>query len=94
MSYNAVKTALDEIAEAIKAATTRYAAAKATIVGIRDALANLPSKYSDEIAEIAAYTPTGAFETLAKDERAKLATEFNALQSIIDDLIATTEWSA
>lgn len=89
-----VKAGLDDIASAIAAVRTRYASAKSSIEGGSAALGNLQTKHADVIATIDGYTPTGAFETLAKDEKAKLATEYQALKSTLDALIATTEFGA
>ena len=89
-----VKQGLDEIAASIRAVTKRYADAKVSIQAGSEALGNIPTKYADVIAEINGYTPTGAFETLAKDEKAKLQTEFTALKATIDALIATAEFTA
>jgi len=89
-----VKQGLDEIAASIRAVQKRFADAKASIQAGSDALGNIPTKYSDVIATINGFAPDGAFETLAKDEKAKLQTEFVALKAIIDALIATAEFSA
>ena len=83
-----VKQGLDEIAAAIAAVRARFATAKSSIEGGSAALGNIPTKYAGVIAAIDAYVPTGAFQTLAKDEKAKLATEFTALKADIDALIA------
>lgn len=89
-----VKAGLDDIAAAIAAVRTRYASAKSSITGGSAALGNIPTKYADVIATIDAYAPTGAFETLSKDEKTKLAAEYLALKTEIDALIATTEFGA
>jgi len=89
-----VKQGMDEIAASIRAVQKRYADAKASIEAGSTALGNIPTKYADILAEIDGFAPTGAFETLAKDEKAKLATEFLALKSTIDALIATVEFTA
>lgn len=89
-----VKAGLDDISTAIAAVRTRYASAKSSIEGGSAALGNLATKYSDVIATIDGYAPSGAFETLAKDEKEKLAAEYVALKSTIDALINTAEFGA
>jgi len=79
-----VKAALDLMAQDIAAAINLRQRAKDQLKTARDRLAAIPSTYSDELATINAYTPTGAFEELSKDEKAKLQTEFNALKNAIE----------
>jgi hypothetical protein len=79
-----VKAGLDEIAKLIRNATSVRESAKANLLNSRNQLENLPTQFSDVIAEIDGYSPTGAFETLAKDEKAKLQTEFVALKSALE----------
>ena len=83
-----VKAALDDIAQTIKTERQAFASAKARIQAGSGNLAAIPTVFADVIADIDGYTPTGAFETLAKDEKGKLATEFTALKADIDTLIA------
>jgi len=61
---------------------------KARIQELRTRVNNLPSSYSDEMTEIDGYTPTGAFETLAKDMKTKLGTARTALLAALDAVIA------
>jgi iron uptake system EfeUOB component EfeO/EfeM len=93
-TYSEVKKGLDDIATTIQNASKTYDRAKAAITAASGDLAAIPMTFSDIIATIDAYAPAGAFETLTKDERAKLATEFTALKTKVDALIATTEFSA
>jgi hypothetical protein len=79
-----VKAALDGIAEVISGSITARARAKAQLLTARNQLANLPTQFADELATINGYTPTGAFETLAQDEKARLQTEFNALKTALE----------
>lgn len=79
-----VKTALDGIAKTIAGSISARAKVKAALLAARNQLAALPTKYADELAEINGYTPTGAFETLTKDELSKLTTEFLALKTAIE----------
>ena len=89
-----VKQGLDEIAAKIRAVQKRYADAKSSIQAGSTALGSIQTDYADIITEINGYTPTGAFETLAKDEKGKLQTEFVALKAVIDAIIAVAEFSA
>ena len=89
-----VKQGLDDIARAISDASLRYSRAKEQMTRASADLGQLPSKYAGVITEVDGYTPTGAFETLAKDEKAKLQIDFVALKAKIDALKATTEYSA
>lgn len=76
-----VKAGLDDISTIIRNARAAMARAKAQITASKNELASLPTTYSAVIAEIDAYVPTGSFEELAKDEKAKLQTEFTALRN-------------
>ena len=84
-----VKAALDDISQSIKTERQAFASAKARIQTASGNLGLIPTTFADVIAEINGYTPTGAFETLAKDEKAKLQTEFLALKADIDALITS-----
>lgn len=79
-----VKAALVGISEMIAGAQSTRVSAKAQLLAARNQLAALPSQFSGIITTINAYTPTGAFETLAKDERAKLTADFTALKSALE----------
>lgn len=83
-----VKIALDEIAGIIKKAHTVIDTAESRLQAAYDQLNDIPTTYSDEIATINGYTPTGAFETLAQDEKTKLQTEFNDLKTTINNLLS------
>ena len=83
-----VKWALNNVATVIAAERKSFANAKARIQQASSNLGNIVSQFSDEIATINGYTPSGAFETLAKDELEKLTTERAALKTEIDALIA------
>jgi flagellin-like hook-associated protein FlgL len=93
-TYSEVKKGLDDIATTIQNGQKTFDRAKAAISNVSGDLAAIPTTFADVIATIEGYTPTGAFETLTKDERSKLQTEFQALKSKVDALIATTEFSA
>ena len=78
-----VKAGLDGIASVIAGSIQGRANAKALLLSARNQLAGLPAQYADVLATINAYTPTGAFETLAEDELAKMTTEFTALKTAL-----------
>lgn len=84
-----VKAGLDDIAQRIREAINNMTAAKVRLQTAKDDLAALPTDYGDVVATINGYTPTGALETLAQDELAKLTAEFVALSSSIDAAIAS-----
>lgn len=79
-----VKDGMNGIAQLIAGARQQRDRAKAQLLTARNQLANIPTQFADVIATINGYAPTGAFETLAKDERAKLATEFTSLKNALE----------
>lgn len=79
-----VKAGLDAIATSIAGSSQAFERAKANILAARNQLAALPTVHSDAISAVNGYTPTGAFETLSKDELAKLTTEFQALKATLE----------
>lgn len=79
-----VDTGLDAIAAAIAQATQLQEAAKQSMLRARSLLAQLPTEHADVISTINGYSPTGAFETLAKDKKAKLQAEFVALKTELE----------
>jgi len=89
-----VKTGLDEISKMIRASEIRIKNAKSMLAEESAVLASIPTRYADVIATINGYVPTGPFEVLAQDEKAKLQVEFLAVRARIDTLTATTEWAA
>lgn len=76
-----VKAGLDSIAEIISTERQALNSAKARITASKQMLNALPTTYSDVIATIDGYTPTGAFEELSQAEKATLVTEFLALKA-------------
>lgn len=78
-----VKAGLNDVATEIRQARMEATRCKISIANLNTALGNLATKYADVISTINAYTPTNAFETLSKDELAKLTTEFQALRTDI-----------
>lgn len=93
-TYAEVKKFMDDIATKINVERSAYEKAKARIEAVSSNLAGIPTIYEDLITTVDAYTPTGSFETLCKDEKNKLSAEFTALKNIVDALIATTEFTA
>jgi len=83
-----VKAGLDDIAHTIKTERQAFASSKARIQNASGNLAAIPTVFADVIATINAYTPTGEFEALSKDEKAALQVEFVALKAVVDALIA------
>lgn len=83
-----VKRALDDISQIIVTERQAFASAKARIQTASANLSSITTQYAGVITEIDGYAPTGAFETLAKDEKARLATEFTALKAEIDAIVA------
>jgi hypothetical protein len=79
-----VKAALNGISTMIAGSARMREQAKAQLLAARNQLANLPTQYASEIQTINGFAPTGAFETLTKDEKGKLQTEFVALKSAIE----------
>ena len=88
-TYTQVKRALDDIAQIINTERQAFANAKARIQAASGTLGGVPAQYSDVLATIDGYTGSDVAETLAQAEKAKLTTEFVALKSDIDALIAS-----
>jgi len=88
-TYVEVDAALDAIANKIASGRSRFDRAKARMQEISVELGNIPTDFSEELAEIDGFTPTGEVETLAKDRKAKYAQEFLALRAEINALIAS-----
>ncbi len=84
-----VKAALDDISQSIRTERQALKNSKARIATAQGNLNSLPIIFTDAIATINAFTPTGAMETLAQDELAKLTTEFQALRD--DAALAVTD---
>ena len=81
MSYTTVDVALDTIRDRIAAGKLIRANLVAEATVQETGLTDLPSEFAAEIAEIQAFTPTGAVETEAQDKLAKYTTEFTALKA-------------
>lgn len=76
-----VKAGLDDIATTIRNARASMSQAKARMTSAKNELASLPTTFATVIAQVDAYTPADAWETLQQTEKAKLAAEFTALQA-------------
>jgi hypothetical protein len=91
-----VKKALVDVSTIISNERSALTQAKARMSAAVSNLNAIPTTFSDVVAEINGYTPTGAFETLAKDELQKMSTEFQALkiaaQGAVTDLGSITEF--
>jgi hypothetical protein len=83
-----VDKALREFTDALDDGQDWMTREKARVVDLRARVSNLPTSYSAEMTEIDGYTPTGAFETLAKDMKTKLATARTKLLADMDAVIA------
>ena len=84
-----VKAALDDISQTIRTERQALKNAKARFAVAQGNLNALPIVFEDAISEINGFTPTGAMETLAQDELAKLTIEFQALRD--DAALAVTD---
>ena len=80
MAYSDVLTKLDGIGQTVVQAKTRLTAAKEAITRERAKLANLPSAYSDILAEIDKYASADEAELLAKSMKTKLLADVTALR--------------
>jgi chromosome segregation ATPase len=84
MEIDEIKAGLDDIASAIRGASQAREHAKNTLLQRQQQLAAIPADYAELRATIQGYAPTGAFETLSKDELAKLESRFTALKAGIE----------
>ena len=82
-----IKAGLDDIAQTIRTERQAMKSSKARISSGQGNLNLLPTVFADIIADINGFTPTGAFEELAKDELAKLTAEYLALVSDAGDAV-------
>jgi len=80
-----VKAGLDSIASLIAGSQQLEDRAIAGLLAARNQLAAIPTQFSDVLDTIDAYTPTGPFQEVTQDEKGKLATEFVALKTAIED---------
>lgn len=79
-----VKAGLDAISAIIAGSNQKLNQAKAALLAARNQLAAIPTQYADVIETINGFTPSGAFEQLTQDEKAKLQVEFLALKSALE----------
>lgn len=87
-STSEVKSGLNEVAQIIADQRAVLAKAQQNAANASAALAAISTDYSDVAATINAYGTTNAFEALSKAEFAKLQTEFTALKSAADSIVA------
>lgn len=96
MNVSDAKLSLQAVAEQISQERKRLVRAKSSFAQVETTLNQLPTQHSDLIDTINGYAPTGAAETLYKDELSKLVAEFNALKTEVTsaklDLAAYTEF--
>lgn len=76
-----VKAGLDDVAAEIRAERQALKTASARVSASVSNLNALATKYAALVSTVNGYTPTGAFETAAKDELTKLASEFTSLKT-------------
>jgi len=83
-----VKSALDSVARSIRVHRdiVKKAISNAALSSV--ALSDLATEHAGMISTIQAYTGADSFETLAKDELARLTTEFLALKVDADAVAA------
>lgn len=79
-----VKAQLDQVSGIIDEAAKARAQGKAALLRARSLLADIPASYTDLQTTVNGYTPTGAFETLAKDEFAKLIADRGTMQTAVE----------
>lgn len=79
-----VKAQLDQVSAIIDEAAKVRAQGKSSLLRARSLLADIPSNYTELQTTVSGYTPTGAFETLAKDEFAKLIADRGTLQTALE----------
>lgn len=84
-----VKKALVDIATTIANERRALALAKARMSTAVSNLQAIPTVFSEIIAEINAYAPTGAFETLAKNEKDLMTVEYQALRTAAEGAVST-----
>jgi len=94
MSYSTVKAGLDDIATAIRTERQAASNAKARLSAARNNLNSLVTTHTVSINEINAYVGTDPAEAMAKDELAKLTTEFLSLVSELDGIVLSLEHTA
>jgi hypothetical protein len=83
-TYTEVKAGLDSIATLITSSGKMRDNAQAQLLSARNQLANITTQFADVIATIDGYAPTGAAETFAQAEKAKLQADFTALKSALE----------
>lgn len=80
-----IKTGLSDIAARIAAERSRLSQAKVSITTAKSVLSGMPTQYATLLADINNLSGSDPFTLLAKDERAKLIAEFQALQTVANN---------
>ena len=91
MAISKVKDDLDSIARGIRTNQDRIKSALETLETVNTDFAEYPTRYAETIAEIGGYVPTGAFESLCKDELDKFVAQFTALVGAVTTAIGALE---
>ena len=84
MTYTEVSSGLETVKDAIVNSRNALRKLKADFAQQSGVLAGIPTVYQDLITTINGYAPSGAVETLSKDELAKYSAEFVALKNAAD----------
>lgn len=86
-----IKVGLDEIARVVADQRAVVQKAKQNAGAASLALADLPTTYGDLIATVQAFPAGNAWQNHAKAELAALATEYNALKTAADTIVAVED---
>ena len=88
MTTSQVKSGLDALSNLIQSHQDAKESLKTALTSLESQLNAIPTDSGPLITEIGTFTPTGEFEGVAKDELAKLTTEFIALKASVTAAIA------
>ena len=94
LTFTEAKTALDEIADRSTQNSKRLANAKTLLAQAQSDLAAMPGTYSSIISDInaeAAANPSDDAWTLAKAEKDQMVSDFQALKTEVDAVIAAVD---
>lgn len=86
MSTTSVKNGLVSASQLIYNIRQTMTTAKTRVTSAIAEITAIPTTYSDIISEINGYTPTGAFETLCKNELTRFVSEYQALKTEMESL--------
>jgi len=87
MATSEVKKGLDDISDGISANEARIAEVIAELEAIAADYNEYPARYATLIAEVGAYAPTGAFESLCKDELGKLTAQYQVSLAKVNGML-------